>query len=279
MQLPELVVFDVDGTLIGHDGRCHERTRVALADLRAAGVTVAIATGRPLALAPSTIAEIGPVDYAACGNGASLLDCANGVLLRDACLPSDFVEPAISSLRSRLPGVGFALECGERVIEEDDFAWRVPPSLHEPPVADVLAEIATEPDNVRKVIVFHREFDADLAELAEIVDEVITDERVEVQYGAMLPIVEVATSGDHKAVALDVLIEHLGISADDAVAFGDGTNDVEMLQWAGTGIAMGNAAAPLRAIADDVADRVDQGGVAPWIERRLRAAPRREDTR
>ena len=85
------------------------------------------------------------------------------------------------------------------------------------------------------------------------------------QFGG-LPIVDVSPRGDNKAVALEVLVDHLGISAADVVAFGDGGNDIEMLQWAGTGVAMGNAGSHVQDAADHVTATVEAGGVAAFLE-------------
>lgn len=264
VEIPKLVVFDVDGTLLDEAGSCPPRTRATLDRLRANGLAVAIATGRPLAIAEHTLELIGGADWVACGNGSSLLETATGILHRDACLPDELIEPTVTQLRSRLPGIGFALELERTVIEEPGFARRVPPSPHDAPVDDVLEALRRTPGTVRKIIPFHDAHDADLSALASIVAEVI-DDRCEAHFGR-LPIVEVALKGDNKAVALQVLVEHLDIEVQNVIAFGDGYNDVEMLEWAGTGVAMGDAHAHVREAADVVTDRIDDGGVAVFLD-------------
>lgn len=262
--MPKLIVFDVDGTLVDFEGQCRPRTIEILERIRRARVPIAIATGRPLALAEHTLRTIGGAEWAVCGNGASLLEVATGALHRDACLPPELVEPVIEGLRSLLPGVGFAVETTAGVVEEEGFVDRVPPSPHDPPVEDALAVVLESGAGVRKIIPFHQDYDHRLAELAAITEGLI-DERCEVQYG-MLPIVEVATAGEHKAVALQTLIDHLGIGVTDVVAFGDGGNDIEMLQWAGTGVAMGSGRPEVQEAADAVTASVEHGGVAVYLE-------------
>jgi len=264
VEIPKLVVFDVDGTLLDSQGVCQQRTLNALDALRAAEIPIAVATGRPLALAPFTLQLMDGADFVSCGNGASLLELATGTLLRDACLPRELVEPIVQGLRHAVPGIGFALEMTHAVVEEPGFADKVPPSPHEPPVDDVLDVVRSTEHGVRKIIPFHDDYAKRQPELASITAQFI-DDRCEVQHG-MLPIVEVATAGESKAVALEVLVDHLGIQAASAVAFGDGGNDIEMLQWAGTGVAMGNARAEVQAAADQVTAHVDEGGVAVFIE-------------
>ncbi|MCL4114128.1 UNVERIFIED_CONTAM: hypothetical protein GTU68_040100 [Idotea baltica] len=204
-----------------------------------------------------------------CGNGAVLFEVASGRVLRDEYLPADVVLPVVRGLRSRLPGVGFAVEVGDVVYEEHGFNRRVPEANSIPAVSDVLDALPDDLSRVRRVIPFHDDYDDRLAELADIVAEFI-DDRCQVQFGG-LPIVDVSPRGNHKAVALQVLVEHLDLTSADAVAFGDGGNDIEMLRWAGTGVAMGNARPAVRAAADHVTGTVDQGGVAAFLEPLLTA--------
>ena len=60
---------------------------------------------------------------------------------------------------------------------------------------------------------------------------------------------------------MEAICHHYGIRQEDTIAFGDGGNDIEMLQWAGIGIAMGNAGEETRAAADYVTDDVEKDGL------------------
>ena len=73
-----------------------------------------------------------------------------------------------------------------------------------------------------------------------------------------------------KGSGLQFLAEHLGFSAEHVVAFGDGENDIELLEWAGFGIAVANAHERLIQIADWVCPPVTEEGVAQVIEAMLR---------
>lgn len=72
--------------------------------------------------------------------------------------------------------------------------------------------------------------------------------------------------GCSKAKALRWLCEYLGIRQAQVVAFGDGENDKEMLQFAGLGLAVADAAEECRAAADGVIDSCEKDGVAVWLE-------------
>lgn len=263
VQIPKLVVFDVDGTLVDWVGNVTPSTAATLSRLRALGIPIVLATGRPLAVAEYTLDHVGGADWMACGNGSVLFEVATGRLLRDRCLPADVVLPIIHGMRSRLPGVGFAVEVGDTVLEEPGFNRRVPETNSVPPVRDVLDALPTDLSQVRRVISFHDSYDDRLGELAAIVAE-LTDDRCQVQFGG-LSMVDVSPRGDNKAVALQVLVDDLGMTAADVVAFGDGGNDIEMLQWAGTGVAMGNAHPHVQAAADHVTTTVEEGGIAAFL--------------
>jgi len=277
VQIPKLVVFDVDGTLVNWDGVVTPATTAALNRLRALRVPIALATGRPMALAPLTIDQAGGADWMVCGNGSVVFDVPTGELIRDRSLPNEVVVPLIQALRQRLPGVGFAVELLTTLLEEPGFARRVPEDRVAPPVDDVLAAYLAAPEPVRRVIPYHDDYDDRLDELASIVSEFL-DDRCQIQFGG-LAIVDVSPSGDHKAAALQVLIDHLGIEAVDVIAFGDGSNDIEMLQWAGTGVAMGNADPATKAAADVVTGDVDAGGVAEYLRPLLGLGAERGSTR
>lgn len=78
---------------------------------------------------------------------------------------------------------------------------------------------------------------------------------------------DVTPAGVSKASGLDWVTGQLGLRATDVLAIGDGRNDIEMLRWAGRGVAMGQAVEEVRAAADHVTDPVGQFGAAVELER------------
>jgi hydroxymethylpyrimidine pyrophosphatase-like HAD family hydrolase len=81
---------------------------------------------------------------------------------------------------------------------------------------------------------------------------------------------DIAPEGVSKASALVGVAEQLGIQQRDVLAIGDGRNDIEMLQWAGRGVAMGQAPLEVQEAADDVTDTVADDGVARELNRWFR---------
>ena len=82
---------------------------------------------------------------------------------------------------------------------------------------------------------------------------------------------ELAAAGVTKGSGLDFLSQHLGFTREETIAFGDGENDVELVEWAGYGIAVENAHERVKALADWVCPPVTEEGVAAVIEAYLEA--------
>ena len=74
--------------------------------------------------------------------------------------------------------------------------------------------------------------------------------------------VDITTKGCTKQQGIDEIIRHFGISLDETMAFGDGGNDISMIQHAAIGVAMGNALDSVKAVADYITDSVDEDGIA-----------------
>jgi hydroxymethylpyrimidine pyrophosphatase-like HAD family hydrolase len=72
---------------------------------------------------------------------------------------------------------------------------------------------------------------------------------------------DIIPSDSGKGTGIRKILEHYRLTPEEAMAFGDGNNDVEMLQAVGTGIAMGNATQQLKAVADGICDPVSRDGV------------------
>jgi hydroxymethylpyrimidine pyrophosphatase-like HAD family hydrolase len=78
---------------------------------------------------------------------------------------------------------------------------------------------------------------------------------------------DIAPEGVNKATALAEVAEGLGVGAADVLAFGDGRNDIEMLRWAGRGLAIGDAPDEVKAAADEVTARFIDGGPIAELRR------------
>ncbi len=121
---------------------------------------------------------------------------------------------------------------------------------------------------VRDLLIYHPDYVERLGELFVIIRNIIDDPRVDVAYSG-LPMIEIIPAGSGKGTCLAWLSEYLKINKENVIAFGDGMNDLSMLSWAGTGLAMGQASHAVKTEANLVIGTADQEGVANWIETML----------
>jgi Cof subfamily protein (haloacid dehalogenase superfamily) len=260
-----LVASDLDGTLLRPDETVSERTRAALAAVRDAGITVVLVTGRqPRSLGP--IAErLGVGGIAICANGALVWDLDTGTLVDSSPLAADLAARLVRTLRETIPGVLFAVELEGSFGREagwSDGLVAAPSAVLE---ADALELIAGP---VVKLLVRHPSLP--FAELAERARAAVGDDAVATWAG--LRLVEISAAGVTKAFALERLCHRLGVAAGEVVAVGDMPNDLAMLAWAGTAVAVANAAREVLDAADEVTAANTEDGVALLLERIL-AAP------
>ncbi|WP_369046153.1 HAD family hydrolase [Sinomonas sp. P10A9] len=253
----KLVCLDVDGTLVDHYGHMSPVIREAAAAAVQAGHELVVATGRSLG-ATLPIVELLGIDrgYAVCSNGGVTVQIhagSNGgytVIDRRSFDPA----PALRALRERLPNAKYALEDIEgNFLSTERFQDA---SFGVEAVGVSFGELL-EAEAVR-LVVFST--DATAEEFGEAVESIgLHGVTYSVGWTAWL---DIAAHGVTKASGLENIREIVGISQRDSVAIGDGRNDIEMLQWAGRGVAMGQAPDEVKAAADEVTATVEEDGAA-----------------
>jgi Cof subfamily protein (haloacid dehalogenase superfamily) len=268
MEGVRLVASDLDGTLLRPDETVSDRTRAALAAAKEAGITVVLVSGRPARSLGPIAGRIGVGGIAICANGAVVWDLDSGVMVDHTPLAADLATRLVHSLRQALPGALFAVELERRFGREpgwsDGRAQTSPEALE----ADAL-ELIRGP--VTKLLVRHPTLPFE--EVAERARRAVGDDAVVTWAG--LRLVEISAAGVTKAFALERLCRRLGITAAEVVAVGDMPNDLAMLEWAGTAVAVANAAPEVLAAADEVTAANVDDGVARLLERILAGDRRR----
>ncbi|MEV0677128.1 HAD family hydrolase [Actinosynnema sp. NPDC050436] len=268
MERPALVASDVDGTLLSPLHRVTDRTAAAVGRVVAAGVPFVLATGRPPRWVPDIAEAAGLDGYAVCANGAVLYHLGQDRVIWQRTLDPVLLRDIMSALDEVMPGVAFAVErTGESAFDET-----VPQFIAEDGYAHPWPE-GPEPNGDRsgmlthpvvKLLVRHREMTS--GEMVLAIAELLGDQ-VDATYSTTLGLVELAAPGVTKATGLADVAERLGVDRAGVVAFGDMPNDVEMLGWAGHGVAMANGHPDARAAADEVTGPNGEDGVAMVLER------------
>ena len=261
-----LVASDVDGTLLRSDETLSPRNRAAVDAVIERSLFV-IATGRPPRWTHPIAEMLDHHGIAVCSNGAVTMDLRDESIVDTRLLSPEDAAAATEAIRAILPDVGFAVD------SLDGFG-------HEPPyqpVCDVgrkvtiapLGELIATPS--LKLLFRHRSMNADI--LRAIIKAVGAHGTITYGSTASVPqsrtLIEVMAPGVSKAAALQRICDHRNISVGDTIAFGDMPNDIEMLAWAGHGVAMGNGHAETKAVADEVTLTNDEDGVGVVLEREL----------
>jgi Cof subfamily protein (haloacid dehalogenase superfamily) len=270
----QMVACDLDGTIVGPDGRISVRTLDVLAECERVGIHVVFVTGRPPRWMEPIVQMTGHQGLALCGNGAVVLDLATNKVVSSRGLAAEAVLEAAARLRRTIPGITFALETLNGYRREEEYL-----PLHQAALEAAtgsLEDLLTDRPVVIKLLCrqgrpHYGSLDSDglLAiarqELAGLVEVVHSDPA-----NFML---EIAAPGVTKASALAWLAESLDVRAADVVAFGDMPNDVPMLAWAGAGYAMTGGHPEAIAAAPFQAPPCAEDGVAQVLERLLAQSP------
>ena len=261
-----LVALDIDGTLIDHEQQMTTAVRESVQALRDTGTQVILSTGRSVsAVTPILEALDLRHGWAVCSNGAVCLrldpELEGGYEISDVITFDP--EPALRLLREELPDGLFAVEdLGKGFKVSSPFP--LGELSGEVTVVD-FEELLTSPAS--RVTIRAPHLSAD--DFHALVDRVgLHGVSYAVGWTAWL---DLAPEGVSKASALEMLRERTGVAAGATVAVGDGRNDVEMLHWAGLGVAMEWADEVTRAAADLVTGSVHDDGVVPVLQALMRA--------
>jgi HAD superfamily hydrolase (TIGR01484 family) len=255
-----MIALDVDGTLVDGDNVMTEAVRSAVHAVRDAGIETVIATGRGVPGVMDAVDNLGfTAGLAVASNGAVTFAYDPEIELLDVVTfdASEAVRRVLEHMPEALVaveevGVGFRLNkpfpdneiSGQFVVEDVE-------SLIAEPVARVVIRSA---DHTRD------EFTAIVGDLG------LTGTNYYIGYSAWL---DLAPQGVSKASGLEFLCGRLGIDRADVLAVGDGNNDLEMIEWAGRGVAMGQSPQLLIDAADAVTGTIAEDGLAAELARYL----------
>ncbi len=279
-----LLAIDMDGTLLPTFAKAlSERTVRALRAAQDAGITVAVATGRRTAYTTPLLEGLGL-------RADMPLITSNGVVVRtlggdpiDRCQMESRVARGLCGLLRPFGSVVFTFDRpgrGELVLEDLEQAngrialW-VESNRNAIEVVKPLEDALIDGQNPIQGMAagkLSRMREAEAAVKASEWD--VFCECVRTEYPVRdLSILDLLPAGVSKGWALERLAARLGVDRKETMAIGDNWNDVDMLEWVGQGVMMGNAAIELRAMAKmrgwKQAPPNDQDGVAEELEQKL----------
>jgi Cof subfamily protein (haloacid dehalogenase superfamily) len=261
----QLVALDLDGTVMDRDLVIVPTVREAIAEAQARGIHVTLATGRMFGATTPFAGELGIRTPLICYQGALIRDPISGGILAHTGMPADEAAEAATALLAA--GVFVIAYVEERLCiaarrAELDYYLQFHPEGAEVIVAPDLPALLrdTPPTNIL-VVAEPTIVERELARLSLRFAHRLVVTRSHEHFG------ELTAPGISKGVALAKLAEQLGIPRERVVAIGDQENDLSMIEWAGLGLAMGNAIPAVKQAAAAVLPTVQEGGVA-WGLRR-----------
>lgn len=261
----KLIALDVDGTIRSAASPIAERTREAVESARRAGAIVTLATGRTFQSAAVNSAVLGIDVPIASSQGAHIANPVSGDVLRHCKLTSDMACRAMDALERHMSAPSLqavAYHTGGIYVSRmtqwaESYGQRTSISVD---LVDDMREVAGI--GLTRIVVVGD--DDDVEKLERDLTPHLSRHMLVTR---SLPyFCEILHPEGGKEDALAWMCDYFGIRRSETIAFGNGYNDVQMLDWVKLGIAVGDAVPEARAVADRIAPPFEEDGVAQVLE-------------
>lgn len=266
---PRLIASDIDGTLLDRNHRVPRRNRDAVARAVQQGAYFALSTGRPFRWIAPVLEQLPVRPVCVTSNGAVLYDSAEDRVMSAHELSPAALAEVVDVAQTVLGTVGFGAErAGGSLADAVEDLFVVERHYSENALFEgfgvvSMGELVGQP--AVKFLIRNTDYTA--PELYDLIAPHIDPELAHLTYSMQQGILEVAAPNVTKRRGVEWLAEHIGVAQQETIAFGDMPNDIEMLTWAGCGVAMANAHPEVKAAADAVTVANHQAGVAKVLER------------
>ena len=264
----KVIALDMDGTLLNSKKELLEETKQYFKEFHTKGTEtlLVLCTGRPETGIRPYLKDLGYLEenhYIISQNGANIYESQTGNRLMDAFVDSEKIQKWIELGKKHGVSVMGAGVDYYYSFDEDPTEWM---EFDVKLVSGKLKRIPTKESlntDFYKILLMGDE--EQLNEFETYIPEAWRDEFYVVRSQKYL--VEVLTKGVNKAFGLEKLAKELNIQPSEIAAIGDAANDIEMLEYAGLAIAMGNGSEEVKAISDIVTDTNENNGVIKAINK------------
>lgn len=242
----QCIALDLDRTTLNEDGKLSKGNKEAIEKAIAKGIHVIIASGRPYDSLPKDVLEIKGIEYAITSNGAAVYEISTGSCLRRNTLSEKAVDQILSFIDED------RITC-EAILDGVAYA---PKAYVEDPVRYGATPQAVEyVKNTRRLVDCITEFIKDHKRELDCIDMIAKTEEDKLYFWELLKkecegiyvtssvkqLLEISDEKCGKHSGVKYVAEKLSIEPCDIAAFGDGDNDIDMLQYVGHGFAVANA--------------------------------------
>jgi len=260
----KMIVLDMDDTLLRDDHTISEPTKQALLEAQELGVKVVLASGRPTYAMVDIAKELKLDEYGSfilSFNGAKITNFQTKEELFSSTLPIETVQRLYDI--SKRENVWIHTYVGDTIVTEENNPFtEIEAQITGLPIHTVadFKEAIAEP--VVKVLMVYEE---EKLKQTEALLQVELQNQLSVMRSKPY-FLEFTETGVTKGTSLALLIKELGITREEVIAMGDSYNDLAMIEFAGLGVAMGNAPDDIKRVADYTTDTNNNDGVAKVIE-------------
>ncbi len=257
-----LAFFDIDGTLLDSHGQIHPHLYSAIAGLKSKGIKTAIASGRPYFAARFLVDELGINDAGMFYTGAHLFEPRSQQTLLEVPLPVADALAVVQAAQALDLYLEVYTPSGFYLQEQTEISRVHAAHLRVKPEIDDLAAVAMRNSISKLLVGVNHVTQGDKIAILEKQFPQLIFARA---YLAAYPdwqFASVISGAATKQGAFDFLLHHHQLKPHQVIAFGDAESDMDFLQMAGIGVAMGNANDNVKAVADWVSKTADEAGVA-----------------
>lgn len=260
----KIICCDIDGTLLRDDKSLSEENRLWISKaVKEKDVKFVIVSGRILKSLKHFKETLGITGLSSCLNGTFLSDENDSVLANHTFAYEDALAVVQAHEETKVDLLGIYEDTWYTESKESYIhKCKVPMYLQEAVIVNLKELIKTTSINK---FVFMSQNKADLGHVFDILSSQVPQGHLYLYPGPNF--LEVMPGGISKATAVDDLIDYYKVNRNQVMAIGDDINDIEMIQKAGLGVAMGNALDCVKEIADAITDTNQNDGVAKAIQR------------
>ncbi len=260
------VFLDIDGTLVDYKAEIPPSALGALKAAQANGHKMIIASGRSYFIIYKKLLEAVKFDGIIASGGSCVI--ADGEVIFQSLIEGESLENIVNYFKKE--GIHYILQAKDATYVERDFVDVVIPGMiaagYSKDLIDsaysnyTLVEDITKIKGAEKMSFFGspnspKKISDDLGGRFYVVDYSVGKIKSPTYFG------ELNNAGVNKATAIEQYIKHIGGSIEDTIAIGDSGNDLEMINYAHIGVAMGNATEPIKKAADFTTTAVDDDGI------------------
>lgn len=261
----KLIALDMDGTLLREDKSISKETHRAIQRAKAKGVKVVLTTGRPIDGVTKALEELGLIsedDYAIAYNGALIQNTKTKAIVAQTLMSLDDID--------YLYGLSDKLNVNIHALTENTCItpkWSKYSQV-EADINDIPLKILDFNNLDKETTIVKIMFIDEPDHLSKVIENLPQEvyERYTVLRSAPY-FLEFLDKKVNKGYGVEILANTLGIKKEEVICVGDAGNDIHMIQFAGLGVAMGNAFPEVKEIADYVTLSNEEDGVARVIDK------------